>query len=134
MKYGVVYFPTDYSIRVDDMARAVEDRGYESLWLPEHTHIPTSRRSPYPLGAELPREYIDGYELMTGMAFAAAATRKIIIGSSICLVVSAIRSSWPRNWRRSTGFQVDGSSLVSVPDGTPRRWKITVSSGRIGAR
>lgn len=87
MKYGVVYFPTDYSIRVDDMARAVEDRGYESLWLPEHTHIPTSRRSPYPLGAELPREYIDGYELMTGMAFAAAATRKIIIGSSICLVV-----------------------------------------------
>ncbi len=87
MKYGVVYFPTDYSIRVDDMARAVEERGYESLWLPEHTHIPCSRRSAYPLGGELPREYIDGYELLTGMAFAAAATKKIIIGSSICLVV-----------------------------------------------
>jgi probable F420-dependent oxidoreductase len=87
MKYGVVYFPTDYSIRVDDIARAVEERGFESLWLPEHTHIPCSRRSPYPLGGELPREYVDGYELLTGMAFAAAATRKIIIGSSICLVV-----------------------------------------------
>lgn len=87
MKYGVVYFPTDYSIRVDEMARAVEERGYESLWLPEHTHIPTSRRSQYPLGGELPREYIDGYELLTGMAFAAAATSKIVIGSSICLVV-----------------------------------------------
>ena len=69
------------------MARAVEERGFESLWLPEHTHIPCSRRSPYPLGGELPREYIDGYELLTGMAFAAAATKKLIIGSSICLVV-----------------------------------------------
>jgi probable F420-dependent oxidoreductase len=87
MKYGVVYFPTDYSIRVDDMARAVEDRGFESLWLPEHTHIPCSRRSPYPLGGELPREYIDGYELLTGMAVAAVVTKKIMIGSSICLVV-----------------------------------------------
>ncbi len=87
MKYGVVYFPTDYSIRTDEMARAVEERGFESLWLPEHTHIPCSRRSPYPLGGELPREYMDGYELLTGMAFAAAATKKIIIGSSICLVV-----------------------------------------------
>jgi probable F420-dependent oxidoreductase len=87
MKYGVVYFPTDQAIRVDDMARAVEERGFESLWLPEHTHIPCSRRSPYPLGGDLPREYIDGYELLTGMAFAAAATKKITIGSSICLVV-----------------------------------------------
>jgi probable F420-dependent oxidoreductase len=87
MKYGVVYFPTDYSIRVDEMARAVEERGFESLWLPEHTHIPCSRRSPYPLGGELPREYVDGYELLTGMAFAAAATKKIMLGSSICLVV-----------------------------------------------
>jgi probable F420-dependent oxidoreductase len=87
MKYGVVYFPTDYSIRTDDMARACEERGFESLWLPEHTHIPCSRRSPYPLGGELPREYIDGHELVTGMAFAAAATKKLLLGSSICLVV-----------------------------------------------
>ncbi len=87
MKYGIVYFPTDYSVRVDDMARALEERGFESLWLPEHTHIPCSRRSPYPLGAELPREYIDGYELMTGMAVAAVVTKKLLIGSSICLVV-----------------------------------------------
>jgi probable F420-dependent oxidoreductase len=69
------------------MARAVEERGFESLWLPEHTHIPCSRRSPYPLGGELPSEYIDGYELMTGMAVAAVVTKKIMIGSSICLVV-----------------------------------------------
>src|SRR5260370_37661494 len=87
MKYGVVYFPTDYSVRVDDMARAVEERGYESLWLPEHTHIPCSRRSPYPLGGELPREYVDGYELLNGMAYAAAATKKLTIGTGICLVV-----------------------------------------------
>jgi probable F420-dependent oxidoreductase len=87
MKYGIIYFPTDYSIRVDEMARAMEERGYESLWLPEHTHIPCSRRSAYPLGGELPREYVDGHELLTGMAYAAAVTKKLIIGSGICLVV-----------------------------------------------
>jgi alkanesulfonate monooxygenase SsuD/methylene tetrahydromethanopterin reductase-like flavin-dependent oxidoreductase (luciferase family) len=48
MKRGVSIFNTDYSIRIDDLARALETRGFESLWLPEHTHIPKSRRSPWP--------------------------------------------------------------------------------------
>ena len=55
MHSGVVIFATEYSIRVDELARAAEERGFESLWLPEHTHIPTSRRSPWPGGGELPR-------------------------------------------------------------------------------
>ena len=57
MKYGAVIFQTDYAIRPDEIARAAEDRGFESIFFVEHTHIPASRRTPYPLGGELPREY-----------------------------------------------------------------------------
>ena len=57
MKLGVFSFNTDYGIRADDMARACEARGFESLWVGEHTHIPASRRSPYPGGGDLPKPY-----------------------------------------------------------------------------
>ena len=57
MHFGVEMFPTDYAMPVTELARAVEERGFESLWFPEHTHIPTSRRSPWPGGSELPKEY-----------------------------------------------------------------------------
>ena len=57
MDYGVTMFPTDYSIRPDDLARMLEERGFESYWAPEHTHIPTSRRSPWPGGPDLPEMY-----------------------------------------------------------------------------
>src|SRR5512147_2068877 len=56
MDHGVVIFPTEYSIAPDEFARALEERGFESLWLPEHTHIPASRKSPWPGGGDLPRE------------------------------------------------------------------------------
>ena len=51
MKYGVAIFPTDYAIRADELAKAAEQRGFESIFFPEHTHIPTSRRTPFPLEA-----------------------------------------------------------------------------------
>jgi hypothetical protein len=57
VKYGIVIFATDFAIRPDELAKAVEDRGFESLIFPEHTHIPASHRTPYPLGGELPKEY-----------------------------------------------------------------------------
>ena len=57
MKFGVYMFPTDYAIDPVSLGRAVEEHGFESLFVPEHTHIPTSRRSPFPGGGELPREY-----------------------------------------------------------------------------
>jgi hypothetical protein len=57
MDYGVVMFPTEYSIAPDELARALEERGFESVWFPEHTHIPASRKSPWPGGGELPRDY-----------------------------------------------------------------------------
>ena len=55
MKFGLMMFAADYAMRVDELARAAEARGFESLCLPEHTHIPASRRSPWPGGAELRR-------------------------------------------------------------------------------
>ena len=57
MDYGVVMFPTEYAIAPDELARALEERGFESLWFPEHTHIPASRRSPWPGGGRPAQEY-----------------------------------------------------------------------------
>jgi alkanesulfonate monooxygenase SsuD/methylene tetrahydromethanopterin reductase-like flavin-dependent oxidoreductase (luciferase family) len=77
MKIGFYYFATDYSMPVVEVARALEERGFESLFLPEHTHIPASRRSPWPGGAELPREYSHTLDPFVGLAAAAAATESI---------------------------------------------------------
>jgi len=57
MRVSVSYFPTDYGINIAELARALEERGFGSLYVPEHTHIPISRRSPFPGGGELPKKY-----------------------------------------------------------------------------
>ncbi len=87
MKFGVAMFATDYAIRPDDFARACEDRGFESAWFPEHTHIPASRKSPWPLGGDLPKDYWHTHDLFVSMMAAAGATKTIKIGSGICLVI-----------------------------------------------
>jgi probable F420-dependent oxidoreductase len=87
MKLGVLMFATDYAIRPDELAHACEERGFESVWFPEHTHIPASRRSPWPVGGELPRDYWHTYDLFVSLMAAAAATRTIKLGSGICLVI-----------------------------------------------
>jgi probable F420-dependent oxidoreductase len=87
MDYGIVMFATDYSIRVDDLARAAEERGFESLWLPEHTHIPASRRSPWPGGGELPKEYWHTHDPFVALATAAAVTKTLRVATGICLLV-----------------------------------------------
>lgn len=87
MKLGVSMFATDYAIRPDELARACEERGFESLWFPEHTHIPTSRRSPWPGGAELPKDYWHTHDLFVALMAAAAVTKTLKVGSGICLVI-----------------------------------------------
>jgi probable F420-dependent oxidoreductase len=87
MKYGVVIFPTDYAIRPDELANAAEQRGFESIFFPEHTHIPTSRRTPYPLGGELPREYSHTIDPFVAMTMAAAATKNLKVATGVCLVI-----------------------------------------------
>ncbi len=86
MKVGAFYFPTDYGIDISELARALEDRGFESLFLCEHTHIPVSRRSPVPGGGELPRRYVHTHDPFVALSFAAAATKKLKLGTGICLV------------------------------------------------
>jgi probable F420-dependent oxidoreductase len=87
MKFGVLMFATDYAMRPDELAVAAEERGFESVFFPEHTHIPTSRRSPWPGGAALPKEYWHTHDLFVALAAAAAVTKTIQVGSGICLVV-----------------------------------------------
>ncbi len=86
MHIGVCYFPTDYGIDIRELARAAEERGFESLLLPEHTHIPKSRRTPFPGGGELPKCYSHTHDPFVALSFAAAATSKILLGTGICLV------------------------------------------------
>ena len=87
MLIGVSMFATDYAIQIDDLAREAEARGFESLWVPEHTHIPSSRRTPWPGGAELPKEYSHTYDPFVALMLAAAVTSTIKIGTAICLVI-----------------------------------------------
>ena len=84
--FGVLIFPTTYSVSPPDLARAAEARGFESLFFPEHTHIPASRRSPWPGGAELPKQYSHTYDPYVGLATAAAVTSTIKLGTGITLV------------------------------------------------
>ena len=87
MKFGLTLFPTDYSISPAALARAAEERGFESLWFPEHSHIPAKRESPWPGGPELPKMYYDVYEPFVALAAAAAVTTKLKLATGICLVV-----------------------------------------------
>lgn len=80
-------FPTDEAISPADLARAVEERGFESLWVPEHTHIPSSRTSPWPGGPELPRMYKRTYDPFVALSMAAAVTTTLKLGTGVCLVI-----------------------------------------------
>lgn len=87
MRFGITMFATDVSMRPDALARAAEERGFASFYVPEHTHIPVSRRTPAPTGdAELPEEYRRTLDPFVALAWAAAATERIRIGTGICLL------------------------------------------------
>src|ERR1700683_5340344 len=86
MKFGVITHCTEYSMRADALARAAEERGFESLFVPEHTHIPVSRRSPYPGGGEITKSYLHTHDPFVALSFAAAVTKKIKLGTGVCLI------------------------------------------------
>lgn len=86
MDVGVYIFATDYTIRMDELARALEARGFESLFVPEHTHIPTSRRSPFPGGGDLPKMYSHTHDPFVALSFAAGASETLRLGTGICLI------------------------------------------------
>ena len=86
MKVGTFYFPTDYGIEVGELARALEERGFDSLFLCEHTHIPVSRRTPFPSGGELPKRYLHAHDPFVALAYAAGMTKNLLLGTGVCLV------------------------------------------------
>lgn len=87
MEFGVTMFPTDYSIGPADLAVAVEERGFDALFIPDHTHIPASRDSAFRTADELPPDYSHNLDMFLCLAAAAAVTKKIRLGTGICLVV-----------------------------------------------
>ena len=87
MKYGVSIFPTDASISPVELATACETRGFESIWFPEHSHIPASRRTPFPAGGDLPKQYYDVFEPFISLGAAAAVTKTLKLATGVCLVV-----------------------------------------------
>ena len=87
MKFGIAIFPTDYGISMTELAPAVEQAGFESLWVAEHSHIPVSRESAWPGGAELPKQYWHTHDPFIALTAAALASDKLKVGTGICLIV-----------------------------------------------
>jgi probable F420-dependent oxidoreductase len=87
MHVGAAMFFTDYSMAPAELGRALEERGFESVWAPEHSHIPLSRKSSFPSGGDLPKQYYDVMDPFVTLTAAAAATQKLKIGTGVCLVI-----------------------------------------------
>src|SRR5438093_10187869 len=86
MDFGLAIFPSHETLDPATLGSMVEERGFESLFFPEHTHIPVSRRTPYPPGGDLLREYARTLDLFVALTAAAAATTRLLVGAGICLV------------------------------------------------
>ncbi|HXG20225.1 MAG TPA: LLM class F420-dependent oxidoreductase [Methylomirabilota bacterium] len=84
--FGLVTIPTHYTIQPGELARWAEEQGFESIFFGEHTHIPTSRKTPFPLGGELPAYYKEFFDPFIALTAAAAVTQKLKVGTSVCLV------------------------------------------------
>ena len=86
-RFGVSTFPTDYGMQPVELAKAAEERGFDSLFFPEHTHIPVSRATPFPGGGELPKQYWRAHDPFVALAAGAAVTERIRLGTGICLII-----------------------------------------------
>ena len=87
MQIGLFAFSTDYSMPIDQLAMGAEERGFDSIWLPEHTHIPASRETPYPGGGELPKEYAHTLDPFVALGIAAGVTRELKLATGVCLAI-----------------------------------------------
>ena len=86
MKIGAAMFFTDYSMHPAELGRALEERGFESVWAPEHSHIPVEGASGFPTGGAIPKKYYDAMDPFVALTAAAAATKRLLVGTGVCLV------------------------------------------------
>jgi probable F420-dependent oxidoreductase len=86
MHFGGAMFFTEYSMSAPELARALEERGFESVWAPEHSHIPLSRKTPFPGGGDLPKPYYDAMDPFVVLAAAGEATKTIKLGTGVALI------------------------------------------------
>src|ERR1700690_4034113 len=86
MKFGASMFFTDYSMAPGELAVALEQRGFDIIWAPEHSHIPASRKTPFVLGGDLPKRYYDVMDPFVTLTAAAMATKTLKIGTGVCLI------------------------------------------------
>jgi probable F420-dependent oxidoreductase len=86
MHFGASMFLTDYSMTPAELGQALEQRGFESLWAPEHSHIPASRRTPFAAGGDLPKQYYDVMDPFVTLTAAAMATKRLNVGTGVCLM------------------------------------------------
>jgi len=135
MHLGLFSYNVEYGARPDELARAAEERGFESFWVGEHTHIPASRLTPYPGGEPLPKPYYHMADPFVSLMAAAAATRTIRLGTGICLVVehdpivlakSVATLDWLSNGRVLFGIGGGWNRAEMADHGTPfdRRWQV----------
>lgn len=134
--FGALIFPTDYSIQPAPLAKAMEQRGFESLFVTEHTHIPASRRSPWPGGRELPKEYWHTHDPYVALSAAAAVTTTLKVGTGITLVTEHDPISMAKQVA-SLDFMSGGRVLLGIGAGWNAeemghhgvrfedRWKVT---------
>lgn len=86
MKYALILFDTEYTLQPPELGRLAESKGFDSVWLPEHTHIPVGRKTPWPGGPELPREYLHTYDPIVALTAMAAATTTLKLCTGILLM------------------------------------------------
>src|SRR6202012_5915468 len=86
MKFGASMFFTDYSMTPAELATALEQRGFDIVWAPEHSHIPLSRKTSFVLGGDLPKRYYDVMDPFVTLTAAALATKTLKIGTGVCLI------------------------------------------------
>jgi len=134
MEFGVGIFFTDYSISPAELAVALEERGFDSLWAPEHSHIPVPRRTPMPGGGELPKRYYDVMDPFVTLTAAAGATKRLKLGTGVCLVIQRDTIQTANSSPRSTRFRAVGFCSASAAAGTPRRSKITARTSHLASR
>ena len=116
MDFGAAMFFTDYSMAPGELARALEARGFESVWAPEHSHIPTSRKTPFPQGGELPKKYseaMDPFVSLTAAAVTAIQQRHLF--DNIQTIDTVVRSRAWRSPRRHRGAPRTRETCAPAP-------------------